>query len=229
MDRLTSLALSPDEVEESPPREKPVRRSSRSSGIRIKDGRAADSNARVWLDCWGRIDGRARMVLTAERVLLSCDALARQVLDAGDELRVRRDLVEPTDSTRRAEFDALLNVSALGTNTFFLPRRRGEGHLLIRANLISKLAGMAVVGVCFHHACDQFQPEWADLGAIFDLTSAEHQVVKRLLGGMSAEAIAKEQGLSINTVRTHISHAYDKLQVSCREDLWRRLAAYRIN
>jgi DNA-binding CsgD family transcriptional regulator len=51
--------------------------------------------------------------------------------------------------------------------------------------------------------------------------------VLALLHGHSAETISKQQKLSINTVRTHIRHAYEKLDITCREALWRRLAPYR--
>lgn len=138
-------------------------------------------------------------------------------------------LVEPTDPAQLRKFEALLDVTTGSVNTFCLPRRRKGGHLLMRASLLKEASGMPLIGIMFHSTGPDFAPRWADIAAIFNLTAAEHRIVHLLLQGVRPEAIAARQKLSINTVRTHISHAYDKIGISSRDDLWRQLAPYRIN
>ncbi|HEY9554802.1 MAG TPA: helix-turn-helix transcriptional regulator [Allosphingosinicella sp.] len=94
---------------------------------------------------------------------------------------------------------------------------------------ISESRGKRLVGIAIRNVVGTFNPRWTDLKRAFHLTQAEDQVVKSLLGGSSAEQIAEMHGLSLDTIRTHIRHAYDKLQVSSREQMWHRLAPYRLN
>lgn len=50
------------------------------------------------------------------------------------------------------------------------------------------------------------------------LTPRERQVLAALVEGMSRHAIAKRHRMSVNTVRTHIQHVFEKLEVhSCLE------------
>jgi DNA-binding NarL/FixJ family response regulator len=98
----------------------------------------------------------------------------------------------------------------------------------MRASVLASLSGMPLVGVSFHKTGASFSPAWVDLDDVFNLTSSESRIVSMLLAGSSAESIAEQLKLSINTVRTHIKHAYEKLDVCSREELWRRLAPYRL-
>ena len=57
------------------------------------------------------------------------------------------------------------------------------------------------------------------------LTAAERRVVELAADGRSNRAIAAELFLSLKTVETHLSHAYAKLSVRRRGDLFRVLYA----
>jgi two-component system nitrate/nitrite response regulator NarL len=48
------------------------------------------------------------------------------------------------------------------------------------------------------------------------LSPREHEVLRRVAGGESTPAIAAAMHLSMSTVKTHLRHAYDKLEVSDR-------------
>jgi DNA-binding NarL/FixJ family response regulator len=56
----------------------------------------------------------------------------------------------------------------------------------------------------------------------FPLTDKEKQVVMDLVDGLSYKMIADKQGVSIETVRTHIKHIYTKLHVHCKADVIRK-------
>jgi DNA-binding NarL/FixJ family response regulator len=54
------------------------------------------------------------------------------------------------------------------------------------------------------------------------LTDKEKQVVMDLVDGLSYKMIADKQGVSIETVRTHIKHIYTKLHVHCKAEVIRK-------
>jgi len=57
---------------------------------------------------------------------------------------------------------------------------------------------------------------------ISPLTEKEKEIVLDLVDGLSYKMIADKQGVSIETVRTHIKHIYTKLHVHCKADVIRK-------
>ncbi len=55
------------------------------------------------------------------------------------------------------------------------------------------------------------------------LTRREHEILPYLLSPMTAEEIAKEKYISINTVRTHIRNVLTKMQLSSRRELQKQM------
>lgn len=183
----------------------------------------------AWSDCWSAMDGQARLGLTAERVLLWADKMARATIAAGDGLRLCGLRLEPSDHLARGRFSELLAVEEGDIRSLCLSRGRRGGHLLMRASRLVDATGLQLIGVSFRSTGPDFEPIWADFSEIYGLTASENRIVRQLLGGRSAERIAAALGVSIDTVRTHIRHAYEKMEISSREDLWRRAAPYRLN
>jgi len=72
------------------------------------------------------------------------------------------------------------------------------------------------------------EPELPDLEEVFHLTKAEAAIVYDLFRGQTPQQIAEDHRNSIHTVRAHIRRCYDKLAITCREELWRKLNAYRL-
>ncbi|MCJ7553452.1 MAG: response regulator transcription factor [Ignavibacteriaceae bacterium] len=54
------------------------------------------------------------------------------------------------------------------------------------------------------------------------LTQKEKEIVLDLVDGLSYKMIADKQSVSIDTVRTHIKHIYNKLHVHCKADVIRK-------
>jgi len=48
------------------------------------------------------------------------------------------------------------------------------------------------------------------------ITGKEHEVLRHLAAGQSNKEIAREMGVSPNTVKTHLANLYEKLEVSRR-------------
>lgn len=169
------------------------------------------------------------MLVGSSRSLLCCDGQARQALANEADLRIRRGRVEPVDPAQLNRFEALLEVELGATESLWLPRKRGSGHLLLRATRLVEDPANPIIAICFREAGEELAPQWADFTEVFDLTAAEGRIVRFLLSGRSAEQIASENHLSVHTIRSHVSHVYAKIGVSCREELWRRLASYRLD
>jgi DNA-binding NarL/FixJ family response regulator len=54
------------------------------------------------------------------------------------------------------------------------------------------------------------------------LTEKEKEIVLDLVDGLSYKMIADKQNVTIETVRTHIKHIYNKLHVHCKADVIRK-------
>lgn len=66
------------------------------------------------------------------------------------------------------------------------------------------------------------RPVPPELPAAWPMTQAERRVLELLVRGLSNREIATELHLSVNTVQTHLSHAYEKLGVQNRSQLLAR-------
>lgn len=62
------------------------------------------------------------------------------------------------------------------------------------------------------------------LRELHDLTRAEADVVVRLAAGASLDGVARALGVSVNTVRTHVRHLFEKFAVQTQGVLLQRLA-----
>lgn len=63
----------------------------------------------------------------------------------------------------------------------------------------------------FHQPAEEFE-------SLMKLTDREHQILDLLVVGYRYKEIAFELSISIDTVRTHIRHVYEKLQVRSRAE-----------
>ena len=119
----------------------------------------------------------------------------------------------------------LLKTEVGIVETVAIPKTSGDGHYVISAVGISSTA----VAIAIQEADDNFVAVFADLEGVFGLTPCEVLVVVRLVRGFCAQRIADDLDVSVHTVRAHLRHCYEKLGVSSREQLWQRLAPYRLN
>jgi LuxR family maltose regulon positive regulatory protein len=97
-------------------------------------------------------------------------------------------------------------------------RRQGTAHAALIAAILGTLAGS---GPTAAHGRDG-QPE---SGLLEPLSSSEVRVLRYLPTKLSAPEIADQLYLSVNTVKTHMRHLYDKLGVHRRHEAVERARA----
>lgn len=170
------------------------------------------------------LDGRARMVLRRDGRYLAGSTGVDDIFRQGTCLHMRDGVVRVSMPEYSDELQKLLAVKAPEVRTLALPCWMSDGHLLIRSTSISRSA------VCFslQRATQMIEPQLPDLQIVFGLTNAEARIVDDLFLGYTPQQIAQSHDNSIHTIRAHIRRCYDKLGITCREELWRKLNAYRL-
>ncbi len=179
------------------------------------------------LDNWGCIDGRHRMLLTLERRLLGADQAAWAYLHRGGAFTLNDGRVQLVCRSECENFEALLHVGPDEVATMMLSAPKRQVPLLVQAAELGRSNKERMIGVSFALLEDR-PMQWINFVSVFGLTATENDIVAHLLNGNPPHKIADAQKVSINTVRTHIHRIYDKIGVTHREELWCRLAPFRI-
>lgn len=86
------------------------------------------------------------------------------------------------------------------------------------------ISGMDLIG-CAVTTADSETRNLSRLLAEYGLTNTEMKVVRMLTSGATASEIARTNGNSLLTIRTHIKRIYVKMGVNSREKMFARLSA----
>ena len=176
------------------------------------------------LDGFGSLDRRARMLLKRDGTwLVGCSRMTN-IINSGSDLVLIDGVIDTAEPKYRDGLKDLFQANGTDVLTLALPCRTPDGHLLLRAIAISD----DLVCVVVQRATGIIEPELPDLEQVFHLTKTEAMIVLNLFAGHTPTQIAEEHDNSIHTIRAHIRRCYDKLEVTCREELWRKLNAYRL-
>lgn len=175
------------------------------------------------LDCWRVFDGCARLLLRFDGFVLHRCTFARELIDGRIGLSLER---------------RKLYLKGMLVSEPFLRRRIGRDgigllhrdarHTLLASSKVCRLDGQPVIALMLRDIQSDERPDFACLREAFSLTCAEEGVARQLLGGLTPAQIAAAEGLSINTVRSHIAHLYAKLDASNREEMWMKCAPYMV-
>ena len=181
------------------------------------------SEATPVLEGWLGMERRARLVVDDGMALYWCNAAGRALLERRDPLLLCGDVVRPRNPADSRRFQDFVTRAGGDISVLCLADHR-EAHLLTAA---VRLPGR-FVGLTASFASDEIDRHWADLREAFGLTASERDIAQALASGLTAEHVAQELHTSVKTVRTHIRHVYSKLDVSSREELFRKLTPYMI-
>lgn len=176
--------------------------------------------------CWLEGDDSPRLMVDRDLRLVWANPAADAVLANRQGLTLRQGMVATTDSARQ---DAL-RASVLGAigkpASLCLTRPDGEGWLLVDAvRAAQPPAEVFALALVIVH--ERERAHYRHLDVAFGLTTAEHRVLLGLLDGNEAEALAVQQGVTIDTTRSQIRGIYAKLAVKSREQLFAKVQGFR--
>ncbi len=158
------------------------------------------------------------MVLGADRRVEYASRHARQLLSAHSALQIRRGILAVSDE----RIDALLN-HARGANeprTLELRDRNVSAERLLISRIPARRASDPIVLLLFAPRAPRRIPQQT-LRDVYQLTSAEIQIVEHLVCGHSLNETAALLDISRHTVRTHVKRTLAKCAVRSQADLIR--------
>lgn len=167
---------------------------------------------------WVNTDPRARMLLSRSgRIHWANDAAYRMLKDGGGGFRVINDVLVAENDKTSGILGRLLTNAPMDAALFAItPPESGRQWLLWAQQLIPD--DEASIGFAAHRMADPVSYE--AMLQLHHLTPCETQIVTMMLAGVETGRIAQRQDISIETLRTHIKHAYRKLDVKSRGELF---------
>lgn len=177
---------------------------------------------------WVTSDPRARIVVDADLRPVWASASANTLMNQPDAMLRRNGRISA--SSRRTDDDLRRLVSEAGrdTTTQCLSDSGAGRHLVLAATRIEG-PWEHLVGISIQNADEDHEVRLADLRQVFGLTPAEALVAHHLLCGKTAEEVAADLGVRLETVRTHIKRTYAKMGVGSREAFFYKLAPFAVS
>ncbi|WP_187107788.1 helix-turn-helix transcriptional regulator [Sphingomonas xanthus] len=167
------------------------------------------------------------MIVTRSGSLVAITDAARQMLEESRTLGIRGDRLHSASSSRLRILAELLEVDPDQVRTCLIDDRE-NGHLVCRSVALPDCGDKGLVFVEIVAAQPDVKAHWVDFRVSHGMTDCENEVLASLMSGECPLEIAEHMGSSVNTVRTHIRHIYEKVGVSNVQELHRKLAAYRL-
>ncbi|MGH7028402.1 helix-turn-helix transcriptional regulator [Brevundimonas sp.] len=167
---------------------------------------------------WIEGERRARLILSRDLEVMWMNAAARALRDEGEAFEVDDGRLAP-----RSPVIAVLVASARPDEArcAVVPGEGGSGeserHWVAWAREVCGPPD-ALIGLTLQRARSETRFQ-----ALIDnhfLTRAEGRIVEMLLAGVETGRIAQALDISIETLRTHLKHAYQKLGVRSRGELF---------
>ena len=175
---------------------------------------------------WAAADPGRRFIVTRDLIVIWASDSGHRFLDDATVLHRAGSAMRLTDHALQSALHDLVDRASNDFTTWHLARPGGQGELLFVARHISPESDL--VGLRIQDTSIGFQPQWANFAGAFSLTPAEYRVALLLLDGNSVERAAGLLGLGEATVRSHVKRLYLKLDVTSKEEMFRRMAGFRI-
>jgi DNA-binding NarL/FixJ family response regulator len=96
--------------------------------------------------------------------------------------------------------------------------KRSDPADILRAIQDVKQGGAPMSSQIARRVVQSFREEPSQAPAVEDLSQREEEILQHLSKGYSSKEIADRLSVSVNTVRTHLQHIYDKLHVRSRTE-----------
>ena len=172
---------------------------------------------------WCRNSRLPAMLVKADGSVVWCNEAGAALLAEREHFHLRSEKLTCIDSGQDPALRAFVGKDGNDLATWIV---QGDSSMLIV--LREDIPGKDLRGLTFHSAEASVGYLWADFGPVLGMTGAEVRVAQRLMDGAGAEAISRDLGVGIETVRTHIRRIYNKLGIGSREELFARLSPFRL-
>ena len=166
---------------------------------------------------WLASDDIARMLVDDQLLIRWSNAVAQGWLDS----RTIVSSIEGRLSVGRSDEDVrdLLDRARHRPEGTCIPIDEGGSHLIVCARLVLAGTHASIFGLSLRRT-DEHRPGSAvGLAKAFGLTASEEGVLRLLFQGATAQEAADRLKVSVETVRTHVRHLYQKVGVNSREAL----------
>ncbi|WP_439603883.1 helix-turn-helix transcriptional regulator [Shinella sp.] len=173
----------------------------------------------------------AVLLVSSDLRVLYANRQAGGMLDRGDVLSLRGDVLAPATPGLRAALRAAIeqverDQTRLGRKGMGIPAQDRDGmHHVVHVLPLARRdhgAGRehAPCAAIFVASSDVSERPAGDvLAALFGLTPSEARVLDRITAGRTVADIATELRVSVNTIRTHLLHIFEKTGVKRQADL----------
>jgi DNA-binding CsgD family transcriptional regulator len=179
-----------------------------------------------YLSTWGAQYPIPSMILAEDMSLLWSNSAADEILAAGKDFQLANGAVVCVDKAQGQEFRGFL-ATVGQTPGAWICCQDDTASQLVRAEAVAPEGLPPAVALMIYPIDSVQRYLWGDFHKVFGLTRAETTVVKRIVGGEAADAIAEDLSITVETVRTHVRRIYAKLGVNNREQLFSKVSAFR--
>jgi DNA-binding CsgD family transcriptional regulator len=178
-----------------------------------------------WAETWLAHEPTPRIVVDLGLAVLWRNAAADAFLKRSRLLSHREGVLTSSDRRISNQLQTLAWNVKPGRPTSAVVGIPDDGALLITGMPLDGSPGSGV-GLTIREIEVDTGYELPNLEPVFGLTPSEQQIVGLLLAGLSSAEIATKLDKSILTIRTHVKHAYAKLGISSKEQLFAKLLRY---
>lgn len=170
------------------------------------------------ITAWVNNDPRVRMLLSRSgRIHWVNDAAYRMLRDGGGGFRATNDILIADNEKTAVVLGRILADAPMDAALFGITSPDADRQWLLWAQQLIP-GDEASIGFAAHRIADPVSYEV--MLHLHHLTPCETQIVTMMLAGVETGRIAQRQDISIETLRTHIKHAYRKLDVKSRGELF---------
>ena len=174
---------------------------------------------------WLERDGCARMIVDDDLVVNWMNSAATEIVRQTNAIRIANAMLRISKREMDEPFAQFVRMSGDVISPFCIHVHYGE-HLLLTAQRVLGTSPQHLTGLTLRRTTRRYLLYGDALETAFRLTSTERKVLESLFLGETADEVGGRLNMSVGTVRTHIRHIYNKVDVSSREAMFSKLVPY---
>uniref|UniRef100_UPI0035CC1B41 helix-turn-helix transcriptional regulator n=1 Tax=uncultured Sphingomonas sp. TaxID=158754 RepID=UPI0035CC1B41 len=177
---------------------------------------------------WVDKDIRARILIDNDMNILWMNHAALGVINLSDMFYIIKNRLSVREERQLIALRSFIKSSGNHPSSMWI-RNASHHYTLCVALALSDADGEPVTGLVLRPTTWFTNLDGGILQAEFSLTTAERRVIEALFGGLTADEVAANLAVSVGTVRAHIRHIYDKLDVGSREALFHKILPFSVD